>query len=203
MKYYPLLCFFELDRSWGWCALTKISMIVIVVIFLQPKLIFLDQLGAGWSEPITNFCQNWSKQGVPLTVNSCRPKWQWRWDDDGLGVQASVLRWHCQGCQPLPGRPSPASAGFHPTTQPAHQPAHQLNQGLGVIGRLLSHQGLGFQVADFPFTKHFSAAKAIKVTQRQALLSYCHLVHSETSLWRSCCHLGRNTYDFYGKSANA
>ena len=37
-------------------------------------------------------------------------------DDDGLGVQASVLRWHCQGCQPLPGRPSPASAGFHPTT---------------------------------------------------------------------------------------
>ena len=69
-----------------------------------------------------DFCQNWSKQGVPLTVNSCRPKWQWRWDDDGLGVQASVLRWHCQGCQPLPGRPSPASAGFHPTTQPTHLP---------------------------------------------------------------------------------
>ena len=124
MKYYPLLCFFELDRSWGWCALTKISMIVIVVIFLQPKLIFLDQLGAGGgSEPIPNFCQNWSKQGVPLTVNSCRPKWQWRWwwsrsASERLEMALpglSAASWSTLAC----------FGGFppnHPTNPPTHLP---------------------------------------------------------------------------------
>ena len=61
----------------------------------------------------------------------------------------------------------------------------------------LPEQGLLASI-HFSHRSHLGVHISTTATGCLKKLSFANL-----SIWRSCCHLGRNTYDFRSKSANA